>query len=121
MLEEEYQDDMTEDECLRCACRVLLETAERGSKGTCGLSCVVVSHGCWLALTWVSFFWLFVCLRCLRCRYPLCCCQCCSGIIITVMRHGQKDMDQLSKEVVMKLCAEIEKEDAEGDAKEDKK
>ena len=75
MLEEEYQDDMTEDECLRCACRVLLETAERGSK----------------------------------------------GIIITVMRHGQKDMDQLSKEVVMKLCAEIEKEDAEGDAKEDKK
>ena len=75
-----------------------------------------------LAGTDVGFFLLVVCVPALPAlSVPVVCCQCCSGIIITVMRHGQKDMDQLSKEVVMKLCAEIEKEDAEGDAKEDKK
>ena len=72
MLEEEYQADMSEDECVRMACRCLLETAERGSK----------------------------------------------GILITVMRHGQKDMDQLPTEYVLKLCEEIQKEDGEADSKE---
>ena len=67
MLEEEYVDNMDEEECIRCACRVLLETAERGAK----------------------------------------------GIIITVLRHGQKDMEQLNTDVVLKLCEDIQKEDEE--------
>ena len=67
LLEEEYEADLSEDDAVRMACRVLLETAERGAK----------------------------------------------GIEITVMRHGE-EMQQLSNEVVQKLCEELEKEDAEG-------
>lgn len=33
LLEEEYEPGMTEDDSIRVACRALLETAERGSKG----------------------------------------------------------------------------------------
>ena len=35
------------------------------------------------------------------------------GIIITVLRHGQKDMEQLNTDVVLKLCEDIQKEDEE--------
>tara|TARA_B100000795_G_C22528441_1_gene334123 strand:- start:105 stop:425 length:321 start_codon:yes stop_codon:yes gene_type:complete len=72
MLEEEYEADLDEAGCIRTACRVLLETAERGAK----------------------------------------------GIMITVMRHGEKDMDRLPTEQVLKLCEDIAKEDAEAE-KED--
>jgi hypothetical protein len=41
------------------------------------------------------------------------------NIFCRVMRHGQEDMDQLSSEVVMKLCEDIQKEDAEGVTKAD--
>ena len=42
LLEEEYDAGMTEQDCLRVACRALLETAERGSKG---IEIAVLRHG----------------------------------------------------------------------------
>jgi|EP00942_MAST-04A_sp_MAST-4A-sp1_P013633 20S proteasome alpha/beta subunit len=42
LLEEEYDPGMTEEDSLRVACRALLETAERGSKG---IEVAVLRHG----------------------------------------------------------------------------
>ena len=42
LLEEEYEPDMDEESAVRMACRVLLETAERGAKG---IEITVLRHG----------------------------------------------------------------------------
>ena len=42
LLEDEYEPDMDEESAVRMACRVLLETAERGAKG---IEITVLRHG----------------------------------------------------------------------------